>query len=87
EPAVGASVVDGNVRAGVASVTHSRSASGPGRLTSSVVGVDPLTGMPHASGLRVSISRSSGPRPGPGVASGSVQRDDPPKGDARDGQL
>ena len=47
--------VDANVRAGVASVTHSIPGGGPGRLTSSTVGVDPLTGMPLASGVAVSI--------------------------------
>ena len=39
--------VDATVRAGVASVTHSGSNGGPGRLTSSVADVDPLTG--HAA--------------------------------------
>ncbi len=51
--------VDGNVRTGVASVTHSGSADGPGLLTSSAHGVDPLTGMPHASGLAVTVTSAA----------------------------
>jgi anaerobic selenocysteine-containing dehydrogenase len=47
--------VDANVRAGVASLTHGRSPDGPGRLTSASAGVDPLTTMPHASGLPVTV--------------------------------
>ena len=46
---------DPNVAPGVASVTHSHRAPAPGRLTSSRVGADPLTGMPRASGLPVRI--------------------------------
>ncbi len=49
--------LDDGVRAGVASVTHSASNGGPGQLTSSTAYVDPLTGMPLASGVPVSISR------------------------------
>jgi anaerobic selenocysteine-containing dehydrogenase len=51
--------VDATVRTGVASVTHGRSTGGPGSLTSGARGVDPLTGMPVASGLAVSISPST----------------------------
>lgn len=48
--------VDDGVRVGVASVTHSASTGGPGQLTSSSAGVDPLTGMPLASGLPVAVT-------------------------------
>ena len=51
--------VDVRLRVGVASVTHGRSDGGPGELTSSTEGVDPLTGMPLASGLAVSLRPSS----------------------------
>jgi anaerobic selenocysteine-containing dehydrogenase len=51
--------VDGHVRRGVASVTHSRPEPGPGRLTSARHQVDPLTAMPHASGVAVTISPRS----------------------------
>ena len=51
--------IDRKVRRGVVSMTHSRSEPGPGRLTSRTVGVDPLTGMPLASGLVVSIEPSA----------------------------
>jgi anaerobic selenocysteine-containing dehydrogenase len=47
--------IDAGVRAGVASVTHGRAAGGPGVLTSSTDGVDPLTTMPHASGVPVVV--------------------------------
>ena len=56
--------VDPNVRPGVASVSHSRRTPAPGRLTSTRVGADPLTGMPRASGLAVRIrpvDRPDGP--------------------------
>ena len=48
--------IDANVRADVASVTHGRSGRSPGRLTSTTIGVDPLTGMPHASGVPVTVA-------------------------------
>ncbi len=47
--------VDPGVRAGTASLTHGRSTTPPGVLTSATVGVDPLTAMPLASGLAVSV--------------------------------
>ncbi len=50
-------VADERVRRGVVSMTHGRDAS-PGSLTSSVVGVDPLTAMPRASGLAVTVTGS-----------------------------
>ncbi len=50
--------VDDRVRPGVVSVTHGRAAESPGLLTSSRVDVDPLTTMPRASGVPVTISRS-----------------------------
>jgi hypothetical protein len=37
-------------------LTHGHEGQSPGRLTSSRVGVDPLTTMPHASGLPVTIT-------------------------------
>jgi len=49
--------VDNNIRRGVASLTHGDVADGPGHLTSSHHDVDPLTTMPHASGLAVTVSR------------------------------
>ena len=50
--------VDDRVPPGVVSVTHGRVAQSPGSLTSSSVDVDPLTTMPRASGVPVTISRS-----------------------------
>ncbi len=49
--------VDRNVRRGVVSITHNAHEPGPGLLTSTQVEVDPLTGMPHASGVPVSVVR------------------------------
>jgi anaerobic selenocysteine-containing dehydrogenase len=49
--------IDDNVRRGVASLTHGDAAAGPGQLTSSHHDVDPLTTMPHASGLTVTVAR------------------------------
>jgi formylmethanofuran dehydrogenase subunit D len=48
--------VDRNVRAGVVSVTHGHDGHSPGQLTSSHDGVDPLTTMPHASGVPVTVA-------------------------------
>ncbi len=50
--------VDPNLRAGVVSVTHGRIAAGPGSLTSSRANVDPLTTMPIASGVPVTVTRA-----------------------------
>ena len=47
--------VDPGVRPGTASLTHGRSTAPPGVLTSTTVDVDPLTAMPMASGLAVSV--------------------------------
>jgi anaerobic selenocysteine-containing dehydrogenase len=47
--------VDPGVRQGTASLTHGRSTAPPGVLTSTTVDVDPLTAMPMASGLPVSV--------------------------------
>ena len=47
---------DAGVRAGVVSLTHGRAAGSPGSLTSARVDVDPLTTMPLASGVPVTIS-------------------------------
>jgi anaerobic selenocysteine-containing dehydrogenase len=46
---------DPNVRPGVVAMTHGRAASSPGRLTSAHADVDPLTTMPRASGLPVTL--------------------------------
>ena len=54
-------VWDDHVRPGVVSMTHGRSDASPGRLTSTRIGVDPLTTMPHASGVPVTITPA--PRP------------------------
>ena len=48
--------VDGGVGAGVASLTHGRSRTPAGALTSATVDVDPLTTMPLTSGLAVSVA-------------------------------
>ena len=48
--------IDDNVRCGVVSLTHGDVTDGPGNLTSSRTDIDPLTTMPHASGLAVTIS-------------------------------
>ncbi len=47
--------IDENVRTGVVSVTHARGINSPGLLTSSHIDVDPLTTMPRASGLLVTL--------------------------------
>ncbi len=46
---------DGNVRPGVVSMTHGHAASSPGQLTSTHDDVDPLTTMPRASGVPVTL--------------------------------
>ena len=46
---------DGNVRPGVVAMTHGHAGSSPGRLTSAHHDVDPLTTMPRASGLAVTL--------------------------------
>ena len=48
--------LDSRIRRGVASMTHGRTVGQPGGLTSCSVGVDPLTAMPVASGLAVTVS-------------------------------
>jgi len=52
-------VADERVRRGVVSMTHGRDVS-PGSLTSRIVGVDPLTAMPRASGLAVTVTPARG---------------------------
>lgn len=47
--------VDHNVLTGVVSLTHGRSPQGPGVLTSAHDSIDPLTTMPHASGIAVTV--------------------------------
>jgi anaerobic selenocysteine-containing dehydrogenase len=47
--------LDERVRPGTVSLTHGRSRSPAGRLTSATVDVDPLTAMPLASGLPVTV--------------------------------
>ena len=48
--------LDERIRQGTASLTHGRGDSPAGRLTSAVVDVDPLTAMPLASGLPVTVT-------------------------------
>jgi anaerobic selenocysteine-containing dehydrogenase len=48
--------VDPRIRPGTVSVTHGRRGSPTGRLTSGVDDVDPLTAMPLASGLPVTVA-------------------------------
>jgi anaerobic selenocysteine-containing dehydrogenase len=50
--------VDAGVRPGTASLTHGRTSSPAGVLTSATVDVDPLTTMPLASGLPVTVTRA-----------------------------
>ena len=47
--------IDDHVRPGVVSMTHGHGSASPGHLTSSHIDVDPLTTMPRASGLPVTI--------------------------------
>jgi len=54
---VGTLAVDRKVRRGVVSITHNAEEPGPGWLTSAHADVDPLTGMPQASGVPVSVAR------------------------------
>ena len=56
-------VVDDSIRPGVVSMTHGHTGRSPGRLTSNDIDVDPLTAMPHASGLAVSISPTAAQPP------------------------
>ncbi|MCU1483271.1 MAG: putative dehydrogenase [Actinomycetia bacterium] len=55
----GSLVVDPTLRPGTVSVNHGRAASDVASLTSATVDVDPLTGMPLASGLLVTLTRGS----------------------------
>lgn len=48
--------IDRNVRTGVVSITHGHADAGPGHLTSAHADVDPLTTMPQASGVPVTIT-------------------------------
>lgn len=50
---------DDRVARGVVSMTHGRTGQSPGQLTSATHGVDRLTAMPHASGIPVSVTRST----------------------------
>jgi anaerobic selenocysteine-containing dehydrogenase len=52
----GSVVLDPTMRPGTVSVNHGRAGSDVARLTSATVDVDPLTGMPLASGLLVTLS-------------------------------
>ena len=47
--------VDGASARGVVSMVHGRRGPAPGALLSALVDVDPLTTMPHASGVPVRI--------------------------------
>jgi anaerobic selenocysteine-containing dehydrogenase len=51
-------VADRNIRRGVVSMTHGHRGSSPGSLISRRADVDPLTTMPRASALPVTVSRS-----------------------------
>ena len=48
--------LDENVRRGVVSINHGRPGRSPGSLTSGVADVDPLTAMPKASGVPVTVT-------------------------------
>ena len=48
--------IDESLRQGVVSMSHGRRDQNPGGLTSLTVEVDPLTAMPHASGVPVTVS-------------------------------
>jgi anaerobic selenocysteine-containing dehydrogenase len=52
----GSVVLDPTMRPGTVSVNHGRAGADVAHLTSATVDVDPLTGMPHASGLPVTVS-------------------------------
>jgi anaerobic selenocysteine-containing dehydrogenase len=52
-------LIDANVAEGVVSMTHGRAGRYTGSLTSTRVGVDPLTAMPRASGVPVTIRPAS----------------------------
>jgi anaerobic selenocysteine-containing dehydrogenase len=52
-------LIDANVAEGVVSMTHGRAGHYTGALTSTRVGVDPLTAMPRASGVPVTIRPAS----------------------------
>ena len=54
--------LDLGLRPGVVSVTHGHEGSSPGRLTSGSTAVDPLTAMPHASSVPVSLRTPASPR-------------------------
>jgi anaerobic selenocysteine-containing dehydrogenase len=58
---VGTVVVDEHLRPGTVSVNHGRPGADVACLTSAVDDVDPLTGMPLASGLPVTVHPWSGP--------------------------
>lgn len=64
---VAAVAIDDHVAPGVVSVTHGRAHQSPGALTSSRVGIDPLTAMPQASGVLVTLETEApvagGPEP------------------------
>ena len=51
--------VDPAIRPGTVSVNHGRTGADVSSLTSHLIDVDPLTAMPHASGLPVRITRSA----------------------------
>jgi formate dehydrogenase len=48
-------VLDDHVRVGVVSLVHGRRGASPGSLVSTRAEVDPLTTMPHASGVPVRV--------------------------------
>ncbi len=54
-------LVDDRIRAGVVTLVHGRRGHSPGRLTSARVEVDPLTTMPHTSGVPVRVEAKLAP--------------------------
>jgi anaerobic selenocysteine-containing dehydrogenase len=54
---------DERVRRGVVSMTHGRRGASPGSLISRLVDVDPLTAMPRASALPVTVTAVADDRP------------------------
>ena len=54
-------LVDDRIRAGVVTLVHGRRGHSPGRLTSARAEVDPLTTMPHTSGVPVRVEAKLAP--------------------------
>ncbi len=54
--------IDPSLRPGVVSIGHGRAGRSPGQLTSQTDAVDPLTAMPHASGVAIRIRPTAADR-------------------------